>query len=147
MKTTHSLNLDSLKNAVRQIDKSEAKSIGQYTAAAMSKRIREGKTVDGEQLDPNSDSWENAKLIRGEIVDPLQQSGEMTRPTAFESKAKKNGFLLELQAQHQEKWDNIHEIVEETGKNWDRAWGIGDKEYEIMLSRYIKWLKRKVGLT
>lgn len=147
MKTTHTLNMDAFKNAVKSIDKAEAKSIGQYTAAAMSKRIRLGKTFEGEQLDPNSDFWEDSKLRAGEIVEPLQQTGAMTQPTAWEVEAEKNGFILELSPEHREKWDNIHAIAEEKGKNWNQAWALGILEKEVMLVRYLVYLKKKGVVT
>lgn len=111
----------------------------------MQRRIREGFTISLEKLDANSDFWDAFKAKKGFLTEPLQMTGEMTKPAAFNIRIIGDNYqqlarrhltdfvAIELASKHQEKWDNIHEIAENTGKNWNQAWWFGKLELEAVL--------------
>lgn len=111
--------------------------IGKAISAEMGRRIRHQLTVFGEQIDRNSPDWELRKQNEGRIPDPLQRTGDMTEPQAWTPESSvsdgKLEITLKLDPEHWEKWDNIHSIADQQGRNWDEVWGIGTGEQEVAM--------------
>jgi hypothetical protein len=53
----------------------------------------------------------------------------MTEPKAWIPEiTSKRVIIWKLDPEHYDKWDNIMEISAQTGRNWDRAWGLSETD-------------------
>lgn len=120
-----------------------SKRMGKQAASDIGRRIRNlGVTVDLEKLDPNSEFTKIEKEKAGVPNLPLVLTGDMSEPSAWEVGVGPGRVALTLKGEHQAKWDNIVDIAERTGKNWNRAYGIGANEITGVMNWIKNWLKR-----
>lgn len=144
----HTLDLGPLGRLVKQgLPDQDALAIGKAIASEMGRRIRSGgggKTVDGQRIDPNSPGWAIKKRLSGraQVDAPLVYTGRMTDPDAWETTWNGDAIVLTLRGEHRDKWDNIHEISDAKGRNWDQAWGIGSSEADIAMVYLDRAVKR-----
>lgn len=141
------INLGRILEMKKGVPKDLLEKVGQEIGVGMGQRIRnDSTTVDGENLDENSgtlwyNSWKYRKV--GHLM-PLVLFGSMTDSRAWnvDVNTKTGKVKLKLDSSHQEKWDNIVAIAERSGKNWNRAWGVGQKELERLRDALIIWVKK-----
>ena len=121
--------------------------LGEAVAAEFGGRVRMGavgKTASGEPIDPNSPGWALRKKLEGRDPNPLMFYGDMTEPKAWSVSTVGDVVVLELNPEHQEKWDNIHEL--RNGRNWDEVWIVGDSEEELILLYIARYIEKELGL-
>lgn len=133
--TRSTFNLGALGEAVRQgvLTDKDLLDIGKAVGAQIGRRIRTGLTALGDQLDENEEGYRNWKASQGYVTEPLQQTGRMTEPDAWDVSVSRDSITLELNPEHREKWDTIVEIAQTFDKNWDTAFDIGELEQATAL--------------
>lgn len=131
--TKFELNISNLEKIVESgLPDKVKKDIGNALIARQWRRIKyESETYDGEKLDDNAPFYADAKFEETGSDRPLVLTGAMTEPDAFEISSTIDGLSIELTPEHFEKWDNIVDIAETQGKNWNKAFG-GFNEQDIV---------------
>lgn len=137
-----------LKELVRGIPKEVAVEAGQYVARAIGARIKyQSEDARGQELDPVEPITDRIKADEGQQTGrALVATGQLTDWGAFDVLVNGDTISLVLKGQHHEKWDNIIEIAQRTGKNWDYAFDLSETEVNVALFAIIRWINEQLGI-
>ncbi len=144
-----SFNLGSLAKLAEGIPGDVLKAIGNSMARSQHQRIfQQNQTVSGETLDDNEPGYADQKEAEVGHRRPLIFHGSLTEINAWvpTHDSNKGTITLTLAGQHRGKIDNILEIANEFGKNWDDAWGVGGFEISQMHGMISTWLRQGIGV-